>query len=168
MQKIAEFEKVSLNQFESAVRETYFLYGDVKELYDTIRLPCRATAGSAGYDFFSPFDFALQPGESITIPTGIRVKMDPGWFLLGVPKSGLGTKYRLQMDNTAFVIDGDYYHSDNEGHIFVKLTNDSREGRVLSIQAGDKFVQGVFLPYGITYSDDAAGSRNGGFGSTGR
>ncbi|WP_337626001.1 hypothetical protein [Phocaeicola sp.] len=168
MNQIGEFEKVSLAQFEAAMRETYFLKYDVHGLYDDIRLPARATAGSAGYDFFAPFDFTLQPGESIQIPTGIRVRMEPGWFLLGIPKSGLGTKYRLQLDNTAFAIDGDYYHSDNEGHIFVKLTNSTLDNRVLSLRAGDKFVQGIFLPYGITYSDNAVGTRNGGFGSTGR
>ena len=106
MNQIGEFEKVSLAQFEAAMRETYFLKYDLNDLYDDIRLPARATAGSAGYDFFAPFDFTLQPGESIQIPTGIRVRMEPGWFLLGIPKSGLGTKYRLQLDNTAFAIDG--------------------------------------------------------------
>ena len=168
LNQIGEFEKVSLAQFEAAMRETYFLKYDLNDLYDDIRLPARATAGSAGYDFFAPFDFTLQPGESIKIPTGIRVRMEPGWFLLGIPKSGLGTKYRLQLDNTAFAIDRDYYNSDNEGHIFVKLTNSTLDNRGLSLRAGDKFVQRIFLPYGITYSDNAVGERNGGFGSTGR
>ena len=80
LNQIGEFEKVSLAQFEAAMRETYFLKYDLNDLYDDIRLPARATAGSAGYDFFAPFDFTLQPGESIKIPTGIRVRMEPGWL----------------------------------------------------------------------------------------
>lgn len=64
------------------------------------------------------------------------------------------------------VIDSDYYFSDNEGHIFAKITNDSNEGKAVSLKAGDAFMQGIFLPYGITLSDDAHGVRNGGMGST--
>ena len=82
------------------------------------------------------------------------------------PRSGLGFKYRLQLNNTVGIIDSDYYDSDNEGHIFAKLTNDSREEQSISLQAGDGFMQGIFVEYGLTVDDEAAGVRNGGFGST--
>lgn len=169
MQKVAKFEKVSFGQFQKdwtdtfgAVKET-----ELKAIYDRIRLPQRATAGSAGYDFYSPLAFSLQPGESIKIPTGVRVRMLEGWVLTCYPRSGLGFKYRLQLNNTVGVIDSDYYDSDNEGHMFCKLTNDSREGKVLEVAAGSGFMQGIFLPYGITEDDAAEAKRNGGFGSTG-
>ena len=84
------------------------------------------------------------------------------------PRSGLGFKFRLQLNNTVGIIDSDYYFSDNEGHIFVKLTNDSNEGKVVDLKEGDAFAQGIFLPYGITEDDDVTASRNGGFGSTGK
>lgn len=131
-------------------------------------MPQRATSGSAGYDFKSPFHFILQPGQTIKIPTGIRVKIDDGWWLGCLPRSGLGFKYRLQLNNTMGVIDSDYYYSDNEGHIFAKITNDSNEGKAIEIRAGDGFMQAIFIPYGITYSDSADGVRNGGMGSTGK
>ena len=73
---------------------------------------------------------------------------------------------QVHWTNTVGVVDSDYYHSDNEGHIFVKITNDSRDGKSLVVNAGDKFAQAIFLPYGITYDDAASGIRNGGFGST--
>ena len=92
--------------------------------------------------------------------------MAEGWALLLFPRSGLGFKYRLQLDNTVGVVDSDYYDADNEGHIFIKLTNDSREGRVLSLKAGEAFAQGIFLPFGITKEDTANAGRTGGFGST--
>ena len=60
------------------------------------------------------------------------------------------------------VIDSDYYFSDNEGHIFAKLTNDSKSGRVAYVEAGSAFMQAIFIPYGITWSDNATGVRNGG------
>lgn len=170
MNRVGEFEKVSFAQFRKAMKETFDIKEDyiVKPMYEGIRLPERATSGSAGYDFFAPFEFSLSPGKTIKIPTGIRVQIDEGWWLGCLPRSGLGFKFRLQLNNTIGVIDGDYYFSDNEGHIFAKITNDSNEGKVVSLKEGDAFMQGVFLPYGVTYLDDADGVRNGGMGSTGR
>ena len=71
---------------------------EIREIYREIALPKRATAGSAGYDFYSPVDFSIAPGESIKIPTGIRVEMDQEWVLKCYPRSGLGFKYRLQLN----------------------------------------------------------------------
>ena len=138
----------------------------VADIYNKIKLPVRATAGSAGYDFFSPVDITLNPGETVKIPTGIRVEMEQDWVLKCYPRSGLGFKYRLQLNNTVGIIDSDYFYSDNEGHIFSKITNDSNESKSVSIQAGTGFMQGIFVEYGITVDDDAQGIRNGGFGST--
>lgn len=130
-------------------------------------MPVRATVGSAGYDFYSPLDFVLTPGQTIKIPTGIRARIEDGWVLMIFPRSGLGFKFRIQLNNTVGIIDSDYYGSDNEGHIFIKITNDSNEGKTLSLKKGDGFAQGVFLPYGVTSDDETAAVRNGGFGSTG-
>ena len=99
-------------------------------------------------------------------PTGIRAKMEEEWVLKCYPRSGLGFKYRLQLNNTVGIIDSDYYYSDNEGHMFAKLTNDTNEGKTVEISAGTGFMQGIFVEYGITVDDEAEGIRNGGFGST--
>ena len=163
MQRIAKFEKVSRAQFDAAWQDTF---GCEQAVYEELKLPVRATTGSAGYDFFSPLDFTLQPGETIKIPTGIRVRIEEGWVLHLYPRSGLGFKYRLQLNNTVGIIDSDYYYSDNEGHMFIKVTNDSKEGKTVSLKKGEGFAQGIFLEYGITEDDDAQGVRNGGFGST--
>ncbi|MCM1324686.1 MAG: hypothetical protein NC218_11240 [Acetobacter sp.] len=167
MQRIAEFEKVSFKEFQTAWKNNFLSSDDeIKALYESIKLPCRATTGSAGYDFFTPIDVNLNPKENILFPTGIRVKIEEGWFLGIMPKSGLGFKFRLQMDNTIGVIDSDYYYSDNEGHIFVKLTNDSNQNKVVNVKAGASICQGIFFPFGITMSDCVTEKRNGGFGST--
>lgn len=168
MKRVAQFFKVSFENFAEAVKEDFSDFSDreIRDIYDKVRLPGRATRGSAGYDFFAPFSFSLKPGETIKIPTGIRVKMDDNWVFTLYPRSGLGFKYRLQMNNTVGIIDSDYFYSDNEGHIFVKLTNDSNEGKTLTVEQGTGIVQGIFLEYGITVDDRAEGIRNGGFGST--
>lgn len=168
MKRIAQFFKVSREQFENAILDDFPQYSksDAGAMYDAIKLPVRATKGSAGYDFFAPFSFSLPAGKTIKIPTGIRVKMDEDWVLKIYPRSGLGFKYRLQMNNTVGIIDSDYYYSDNEGHIFIKMTNCSNEGKTVEVAAGSGFAQGIFLEYGITVDDAAEGVRNGGFGST--
>ena len=162
--RIAQFERVSFEQFKSGFDNVD--ENKIKELYDAIKLPKRATKGSAGYDFFAPFDIVLEPGKTIKVPTGIRAKMELNWVLKLYPRSGLGFKYRLQLNNTVGIIDSDYYYSDNEGHIFAKITNDSNENKTVEIKQGTGFMQGIFVEYGITLDDDATETRNGGFGST--
>ena len=166
MKAVAKFFKVSFDQFKAGMSDFSYSEEELKSMYEEIKLPKRATAFSAGYDIYTPFDFILKPGETIKIPTGIRCRIDDDYALFLFPRSGLGFKFRLQLNNTVGVVDSDYYGSDNEGHIFVKLTNDSNEGKIAYLKKGDAFSQGIFLQYGITEDDDAEGVRNGGFGST--
>ncbi len=158
MEKIAKFEKVSFNEYQKNDNSL--------SNYENIKLPKRATVGSAGYDFYAPYDFSIGPNQTVKIPTGIRAKIDNGWFLAIVPRSSLGFKYRLQLDNTVGIIDCDYYNALNEGHIFIKLTNDSKNDLVLNVKKGEAFAQGIFIPFGITTDDEVLEKRTGGFGST--
>ena len=187
MQKIAKFEKVSYEQFKEDFLHTlgsdYLVHinmlplrlsgndsssieNAIKKIYDNIKLPKRATVSSAGYDFFAPFKIIIKSGDTIKFPTGIRVKIDDGWVLKCYPRSGLGFKYRMQLDNTVGIIDADYYNSDNEGHIMAKFTNDSKEEKDIIVSDGNGYMQGIFVQFGITTDDCADGIRNGGFGST--
>lgn len=168
MQRIAKFHKVSEEQFLKDWAVTFSERGEeeASAVYQAIKLPKRATAGSAGYDFYAPVKIVLKPGETAKIPTGIRVEMENGWVLKCYPRSGLGFKYRLQLNNTVGIIDSDYFNSDNEGHIFIKMTNDTNEGRTVEVPQGTGFAQGIFIEYGITVDDEASGVRNGGLGST--
>lgn len=172
MNRIASFYKVSFEQFKADMinvglwdidTDTSYL----KKIYDDIALPKRSSFGSAGYDIRSTAHFVLRPGETIIVPTGIRCAINDGWFFMIVPRSGLGFKYRLQLDNSVGIIDSDYFHADNEGHIMAKITNDSRNNKTLEVNCGDRFVQGIFVPYGITLNDEVNDNRTGGFGSSG-
>lgn len=168
MQGIAEFHKVSFNQFLCDSKKTGFIDDEtnpeiVKAIWEKIKLPVRATGGSAGYDFYLPYPFSLLKDGVVTIPTGIRVDMQPGWFLSLVPRSGLGFKFGMRLLNTLGIIDSDYYYAENEGHIMTRITADSN----MCLQDGDRFIQGLFIPHGVTRSDSTYGIRAGGFGSTG-
>lgn len=165
MERIARFEKVSRARFTEDIKGLFPDFSEEKigKIYSGIILPERATAGSAGYDFFLPFDMEFLPEKSVTVPTGIRAEISEGWVLNLYPRSGLGFRHGFRLENTVGIIDSDYFCADNEGHIMAKVSVSSE----LSLAAGKAFMQGLFLPFGITVDDSADGVRHGGFGSSG-
>lgn len=175
----AKFEKVSYEQFKKdwldTFKQKYSEFDDdildtiIHNIYDSVKLPKRATTGSMGYDFFSPCNLMIPVDKTVKIPTGIKCRIDGYWGLQVYPRSGHGFKYGVHLANTVGIIDADYYNNkNNEGHIFIKLVNDSELANLIDIKSGDAFCQGIFTPYGITYDDDVSDVRTGGFGSTGR
>lgn len=153
------FEKISFEQFKNDVC-------DDKLIYNKFKLPNRSTKNSAGYDFFSLFDFSLKPGEIMKIPTGIKVNIENNDVLFLVVRSSMGFKYNVRMCNQVGVIDSDYYNnSDNEGHIWIKLKNEGDKDFI--VKNGDAICQGIFLNYlTVTNERDVKKIRNGGLGST--
>jgi len=185
------FEKVSISQYSKDIEGDFLFWGgreyyigdilkgstklgsfksmegmSVVDIYNDIKLPQRATKKSAGYDIFAPYDFTLSPGQTMKIATGIRVILDDDKFLMCAPRSGHGFKARIQLDNTLGIIDADYSDSENEGHIMLKLTNDSKSGKSISVKKGDGMAQAIILQYFTVDNDETTRLRNGGFGST--
>lgn len=160
MQSIASFEKVSFEQYKKDRPEASY------EEWECIKLPVRSTAGSAGYDFFIPYQPTSPIGDDpVKLSTGIRCKIEPGWVLILVPRSGLGFKHGMRLVNTVGVIDQDYYYADNEGHIMAKISASDP----FWLHQDDRFMQGIFLPYGVAAQDaPLSNERTGGFGSTGK
>ena len=156
---IAKFTHVSQAQYAEAMadREGFLPLSEIP-------LPKRATAGSAGYDFVSPLEVTVPPEGTVLIPTGIRAEMEPGWVLLLFPRSSLGFRHALRLSNTVGVIDSDYAFAKNEGHIMVKLRNPL--SAPVTIGRGERFCQGIFLPYGTAEEEEVTAERTGGFGST--
>ena len=179
---IAQFEKVSFEQFykdfydsfnvkdfvehEDGSIETVELEPIIRQIYENIKLPKRATTGSAGYDFFSPIELNIKPNTTVKIPTGIRCKMKKNYVLQIYPRSSLGFKYRCQLNNTVGIVDEDYFYSDNEGHIFIKMTNSTLDDKTINLKQGDAFAQGIFTKYYLAKEEKITAKRNGGFGST--
>lgn len=164
---IAMFQKVSFEEYKKARVKMFATEGEYseEELFEewkNIKIPQRATIGSAGYDFSIPMEADLS-NESVLFPTGIRAKIAEGWVLLLFPRSGLGTKYGFKLDNTTGIIDSDYFYADNEGHIMAKVHTE----KPLRLGAGERFMQGVFVPFGIACNGNTTLTRHGGFGSTG-
>lgn len=161
MNAIASFDRVGQEQY-AADCAAWGSFLPREEL----PMPQRATQGAAGYDFVCPVDCELRPGETALIPTGMRAEIAPGWVLLMFPRSSLGFKHRLMLCNTVGVIDSDYYHAKNQGHILVKVFNGGDHAVALS--RGERFCQGIFLPYGLAREERVTARREGGIGSTGK
>ena len=172
--KVAKFRKVSYEQWKADMLKCglYLSEKKMKSAYDAIKLPKRATAGSAGYDFFSPIPFALSNmtvnPRGITFPTGIQCELHPDFCLIMIPKSGLGIRQYSRLGNCIGLIDRDYIFSDNEGDIFVNIRSDIPGNPPVEIKAGQAICQGVILPFGTTDDDETTEARNGGLGSTGK
>lgn len=170
MMIVNKFEKISERQFFTDFAEYLddecLDVRDGRAIYNMIKLPKRATTGSAGNDIFAPFDIEIPPKGTVKIPTGIRVLLDSDKFLAIYPRSGLGFKYKMQLWNSVAVIDADYSNSDNEGHIWAKFYNDSPDGKTITIKQGEAMCQGIIQQFFKTIDDEADGVRNGGWGST--
>lgn len=164
MNGIAKFHKVSFEEFYKRLNSPYTCENEIELIYDDIECPTRSTSGSAGYDFRIPFSLECEPETQYFIPTGIKCEMTENYVLQIHPRSSLGMKYGFRLTNTTGIIDSDYYgNPDNEGHIMVCFTVDKH----LSLKAGDKLCQGLFIPYGTTEDDNVKTTRKGGIGSTG-
>lgn len=169
MNKVAQFEKVNIEQFAMDVVDifdTFYSVEEIQDMYDSIELPIRATKFSAGHDIKIPFAKALNPNETLKIPTGIRCKMDENYVMFIFPRSSLGIKKGMVIMNTVPVIDGDYYNADNEGHIFICIKNTSE--KLLTLNKNDAITQAVFVPFGVADDDEVTTERCGGIGSTGK
>ena len=142
-----------------------------------VKTPKRANSTDAGIDFFIPNDWedtdlmnnhkTILPGQSVIIPSGIKVNVPEGFALVAFNKSGIAVKKNLHVG--ACVVDCGY-----QGEVHINLTNVGESPQY--IKPGDKIVQFVLLPLGepsvelidsnnLYESESSRGE--GGFGSSG-
>ncbi|HFI0463231.1 TPA: dUTP diphosphatase [Streptococcus suis] len=131
-------------------------------------LPERATAKSAGYDFFASRSYAIPPNEIALIPTGIKAYMEEDEALMLYNRSSNPLKNGLTLANGVGVVDADYYNNpQNDGHIMFMFRNDTEE--YIVIDRGQKIGQGVFTKFLLIDNETAPKEqRCGGLGSTGK
>ena len=141
-----DFEKISFEEFKKDIKND-------KELYETYKVPVRSSSSTAGYDFILIEDINMKPGEIVKIPTGIKARFESDEVLFIIVRSGTGFKYNIRLVNQVGVVDADYYNNpDNEGHIYIKVQNES--DKQLSFKKGDALAQGIFMKYLVTDSDN--------------
>jgi len=154
-----KFEKISWEQWQKDI-------GNDEEVYKNHELPKRQTKYSAGYDFRSPIDFVLHPGEIKKIPTGVKIDMNEGEMFMIVVRSSMGFKWNVRMTNQVGIFERDYCNNPtNEGHAWISLQNHGVEDYVIHV--GDRMAQGIFTTF-LTVDDEEfiENERIGGLGST--
>lgn len=167
------FKKVSYEQWKKdAEKYTSLSPESIKYSYERITLPTRGSEYSAGYDFYLPYDYALETGGSVIL-TGIRwdclseeAAVNRALFLFA--RSSTAKKYGFALMNRVGIVDMDYCQADNEGHIML-LVDKKAALSSYEFEAGERLAQGVIMPFFTDSTDKIIGkSRVGGFGSTGR
>lgn len=192
MTSVGRFEKVSLSVYAKARRKMNPDISDsqIRNEYDDIKLPTRATAGSAGYDFSIPYAVKSSDIKSgvVSLPTGVRWVSYPivsncsgesRLFELSLHmRSSTASKLGFSLVNGTGIIDADYHMADNEGNIIIKLMPNNvldtparaKSSDAVIIDAGEKIVQGIFSEVFIVDENPSqfVATRIGGFGSTGK
>lgn len=137
----------------------------ISEENDESLIPKRETEHAAGYDFKASETVTIQPGEIKLVGTGIKSYMSEGEVLFLFDRSSNPRKKGIVLINSVGVIDGDYYNNpSNEGHIMGQFQNITN--KPVTIERGERMMQGVFVPFLKVDNDNATGQRTGGFGST--
>lgn len=134
---------------------------------EDVKLPERSTKNSAGYDFFNTNKVICKSHEITMIPTGIKAQFPKDEALFLFNRSSNPKKKGLIILNGVGVVDSDYYNNaDNEGEmafVFYNMLNED-----VTLEAGEKLGQGIFMKYAKVDNDTAEAKRTGGFGSTGK
>ncbi len=158
-----KFEKIGYVQFKRDVPEDFS-----EQTYLRIKIPQRATSKSAGYDLSAAIPVKIEPYETKLVPTGLKVQMEDNDVFLITVRSSIGIKRHMMLANNVGVIDADYYNNaDNEGHIWIALTNlgDTTQ----EFEAGDRIAQGIFVGYKTLDEETVTDKvRESGIGSTGQ
>ena len=130
---------------------------------DGAKMPTKAHDMDAGFDLYTPVDFAVFPHDNSVIDTGVHMAIPQGYAGVLISKSGLNVKRDL---TSTGLIDAGY-----TGSIAVKLYNHGDDRQFF--KAGDKISQIVIVPIEspvLHLDEDLKETERGskGFGSSGR
>ncbi len=138
-----------------------------KRLVPEATPPSQAHAGDAGYDLYAAEAARLEPGERVSVRTGIAVAIPEGCAGLVLPRSGTAAKHGIALVNGPGLIDSGY-----RGEVRVLLLNTDR-AEPFDVVVGDRIAQLMLVrfespPAEESDSLDETPRGSGGFGSTGR
>lgn len=137
----------------------------VLAFHENFKLPTKGTAGAGAYDIYMPESGTAHSWCHCMVALGFGAEVPAGYAALILPRSGIGAKMGLELNNTCGVIDSDY-----RGEWVVSLKTKNIE--TLHWAAGDRILQYLLVPvldsppervHVLRPTSRAAG----GFGSTG-
>jgi dUTP pyrophosphatase len=149
-------------------------------------LPKYANPGDAGMDVYAAEEVTIMPGETVVVPTGLKLAIPEGYEIQVRPRSGLSLKTPLRIPNSPGTIDSGYRDelgiivnnssvvNDNQksGEKYTLDEKGNKKGAYI-VRKGDRIAQIVLqvVPKMVLTKVDSVKSigtdRGGGFGSTG-
>lgn len=156
----------------------------VERCREDVELPTYANYGDAGMDVCAAEDVTINPGQTVIIPTGLKVAIPVGYEIQVRPRSGISFKNPLRIPNSPGTIDSGY-----RDEVGIIMTNSSEQQYIkegpfrigekgnnqgaYEIKKGDKVAQLVLQKVPVIKFTEVKSvkeigqDRNGGFGSTG-
>lgn len=173
----------AVNDTEGIAKRTIQI--PIELCHEKAKIPQYAHITDSGMDVYAIEDITIHPGETILVPTGIKVALPPGYEIQVRPKSGRALKTKLRVANTPGTVDQGYRDEikviiENVEPPIRDISIDD-DGKVTSvlygsdyfISEGEKFAQLVLMEvpkaafYRVDTVQDIGEDRGGGFGSTG-
>lgn len=142
---------------------------EIEKLNENVPTPKYATSGSAAFDLTNQSGKTIQihPGETVIIPTGIKVKLPSGTAGFISSRSGKSLQ-GFRVANAPGIVDEDY-----RNEVGVIAAND-KDG-IVTVEPGERIAQFTVLPVircdiAVVESIDIEENNErglGGFGSSG-
>jgi dUTP pyrophosphatase len=159
---------------------------DVKVYLEICRkdaiVPTYANEGDSGMDVYAAEDVLIEPGQTVIVPTGIKLAIPKGYEIQVRPRSGISYKTPLRISNSPGTIDSGYRDelgiimtntSEKSDYSLIEIKSSGNKKGTYKINKGDRIAQIVLqvVPrinfVKVDSVKDIGSDRGGGFGSTG-
>lgn len=138
----------------------------IKPLHFNFNKPTKGTEGAGAYDLYMPVSGSIPENGICKVGLGFAAEVPVDHVALILPRSGIGAKYGVELNNTCGVIDSDY-----RGEWIATLR--TKTGEEFFWKAGDRILQFVLVPaisVELEITDELSTTErgSGGFGSSGK
>lgn len=136
----------------------------IKPLRNSFIMPTKGSEYAGAFDLYMP-EAGTATGEAQLFKLGFAAAIPAGHVGLLFPRSGVGAKHGLELNNTCGVIDADY-----RGEWMAAIR--TKSGKEFSWDAGERLIQCVVVPVlsvKLELAEDLDETKRGegGFGSSG-
>lgn len=140
---------------------------NIQPLHPNFQVPTKGTEQAGAYDLYMPeAGYCAGDGRETKVSLGFAAEIPQGHVALLLPRSGVGSKESLELNNTCGVIDADY-----RGPWFATLR--TKNSGVYTWNAGDRLLQMLIVPvtqvqFNVVDDLSETSRGTGGLGSTGK
>lgn len=138
----------------------------IKKIHPNFVLPIKSTERAGAFDIYMPEEGYVSGPRPTKVGLGFAAEVPVGHVALILPRSGAGSKYGIELNNTCGVIDSDY-----RGEWIANIR--TKNGEYYHWDANDRILQFLIVPVADVTLElvdelDATERGTGGFGSTGK